>query len=141
MSDPDGPVRTLRQISVFLENRPGALADATRALADAGVDLRALMIAETDRFGILRLITDQQDAALSALDAAGLRTKLVDVLGIEVPDRSGGLADLLGVFAGSQVNVEYMYADLAGRQGRALLIMKATPLDGAVEVLRGAGIF
>lgn len=132
---------SLAQISVFLENRPGTLAEATRVLAAAGVNLRALMIAETERFGIMRIITDSTDAAIAALSAAGYTTRTTDVIGVEVPDRAGGLADLLGVFEGSQVAIEYMYAELAGREGRALLIMKATPRDEALALLRGASLY
>nr|NLI49257.1 ACT domain-containing protein [Propionibacterium sp.] len=141
MYDADEHIFQLRQISVFLENRPGTLALATRVLADAGANLRALMIAETERFGILRLITDEPDAAVAALTAAGFRTRLTDVVGVEVPDRAGGLADLLGVFAGSEISVEYMYAELSGRAGRALLIMKVEPRDDALERLYDAALY
>ncbi len=141
MYDADEHIFQLKQISVFLENRPGTLARTTRVLADAGANLRALMIAETERFGILRVITDEPDAAVAALDADGFRTRLTDVVGVEVPDRAGGLADLLGVFAGSAVSVEYMYAELAGRAGRALLIMKVEPREDALELLYDAALY
>lgn len=141
MYDADEHIFQLRQVSVFLENRPGTLAAATRVLADAGANLRALMIAETERYGIMRVITDSVDAAVAALNAAGFRTRLTDVVGIEVPDRAGGLADLLGVFAGTDVSVEYMYAELSGRAGRALLVMKVEPREDALELLYDAALY
>ncbi|SMO58196.1 ACT domain-containing protein [Propioniciclava tarda] len=137
----DEHVFELRQVSVFLENRPGVLADATRTLASAEVNLRAAMIAETERFGILRVITDSPAAAVAALESAGFRTKLTDVVGVEVPDHAGGLAELLDVFEGSSVSIEYLYAELAGRLGRALLIMKLTPRDEALKLLREASLY
>lgn len=137
----DEHVFELRQVSVFLENRPGVLADATRTLASAEVNLRAAMIAETERFGILRVITDSPDAAVAALESAGFRTQLTDVVGVEVPDHAGGLAELLDVFEGSSVSIEYLYAELAGRLGRALLIMKLTPRDQALKLLREASLY
>ena len=137
----DEHVFELRQVSVFLENRPGVLADATRTLASAEVNLRAAMIAETERFGILRVITDSPDAAVAALESAGFRTQLTDVVGVEVPDHAGGLAELLDVFEGSSVSIEYLYAELAGRLGRALLIMKLTPRDEALKLLREASLY
>ncbi len=141
MYDDDEHIFTLRQISVFLENRPGRLAQATRCLAEAGVNLSALSIAETERFGIMRIIADDPDAAIAALSAAGLTTRTTDVVGVEVPDRSGGLADLLEVFDGTPVSVEYMYAELSGRDGHALMIMKVTPREDALELLYEASLY
>ncbi len=131
----------LKQVSVFLENRPGALAEVTRTLATAGVNLRALMIAETERFGIMRIITDDVDAALAALAARRITTRTTDVVGAVVPDRAGGLAQLLEVFDGTAVSIEYMYAELSGGTGGALLIMKLTPADEAVALLKSAGLY
>lgn len=131
----------LKQISVFLENRPGALAEVTRTLADAGVNLRALMIAETERFGIMRIIPSDGEAALKALAATGVTTKTTDVVGVTVPDRAGGLADVLDVFAGTDVSIEYMYAELSGGADRALLIMKLEPREKAIELLDAASLY
>ena len=131
----------IKQISIFVENTSGRLADVTALLADADINLRALSIADTADFGILRMVADQPDAAVTLLRNAGFTARETDVIGVEVPDRAGGLADLLGVFEGSQVAIEYMYAELAGREGRALLIMKATPRDEALALLRGASLY
>ncbi len=135
----DDHIVALKQISIFLENRVGALASVIRALADAGVNLRALVIAETERFGVLRIVADNTALALATLRAAGVVAKITDVIGVEVPDQTGGLADLLGVFD-SEVNIDYMYAESAGPAGRALLILKVDPISRALELLREAGI-
>ena len=117
------------------------MASATRTLASAGVNLRALAIAETERFGIMRIIASDADAALAALASAGYTTKTTAVVGVEVPDRAGGLADLLEVFTGSGVSIEYMYAELAGRDDRALLVMKLTPREDALALLAAASLY
>lgn len=126
------------QISVFLENRPGALSEVTRTLADAGVNLRALMIAETERFGIMRIIPNDPIAALAALESTGVTTRTIEVVGVTVPDRPGGLADVLSAFDGTEASIEYMYAELTGGPGSARLIMKLNPVDQAIELLRSA---
>lgn len=136
----DEHIVELRQISVFLENRPGNLSVMARVLADAGTNLRALTIAETARFGIARLIADDTPRALAALQADGFTARVDKVFGIQVPDRPGGLADLLGVFDGN-VSVEYMYADLKGVGSNSLLIMKLEPIDVAMEILADAGLY
>ena len=130
----DQHVKVLQQISVLLENRPGQLSALAAALAERGVNLRALSIAETDRFGIARLITDSNETALAALHEAGMTAAVTDVVGVEVPDRPGGLAHLLAVFDGV-VSVEYMFAAFPGSGGRRVLIMKLTPVDVALAEL------
>jgi len=130
----------LAQISVFLENRPGALAPIAAALAEAGVNLRALSLADTERFGILRLIADDTDTALATLQSLGVTTKVSDVIGVEVPDRPGALAEVLALFDDTEISLRYMYAELAGRTNGALLIMKLDPADRALAILREAGL-
>lgn len=136
----DDHVVALQQLSVFVENEPGRLEEVARILADAGVNLQALAIAETAHFGILRVIADDTDAAVAALQTAGIVARVTDVVGVEVPDRPGGLAEVLGVFSGTGVSIEYMYAELAGRRGRALLIMKLEPAEDALRLLARAGL-
>ena len=130
----------LRQVSVFLETGQGRLAPVVRHLAERGVNLRALMLAETDRFGIVRFIADDADAALAAVQELGVTARISEVFGIGVPDRPGGLADLLALLDHAQVSVEYLYAQLADADGRALLVLKLTPADQAAKVLAQAGI-
>lgn len=130
----------LRQVSVFLESEQGRLAPVVRHLADRGVNLRALMLAETDRFGIVRFIADDADAALAAVQELGVTARISEVFGVEVPDRPGGLAELLTLLDRAQVSVEYLYAELAELGGRALLVLKLTPADQAQRVLTEAGL-
>lgn len=136
----DDHVVALQQLSVFVENEPGRLEEVAQVLADAGVNLRALAIAETAHFGILRVIVDDTETAAEVLQAAGIVAKVTDVVGVEVPDRPGGLAELLGVFTGTGVSIEYMYAELSGRGDRALLIMKLEPVEDALRLLTDAGL-
>ena len=130
----------LRQVSVFLESQQGRMAPVVRHLAGAGVNLRALMLAETDRFGILRFIPDDADRALAAVAELGVTARISEVIGVEVPDRPGGLADILDVFEGTEVNLEYLYAELAGRADRALLVLKLVPAARALALLDAAGL-
>ena len=130
----------LRQISVFLENKQGRLCAATKTLADAGVNIRALSLADTERFGILRIIADNTQAALDALHAAGITAKVSEVLGVLVPDRAGGLAEILNHFEAADAGLDYMYAQVQGRDDRAVLIFKVSPADTAKSVLHAAGI-
>lgn len=130
----------LRQVSVFLENQPGKLAEVLRRLADAGVNLRTLSLAETERFGIARMIVDDPDAAVTALSDLGVTTMVVDVLAVEVPNRPGGLLEIVEVFARAGVNVRYVYAEMGGSSDRAVLIMRLDPSDRALQVLVDAGV-
>lgn len=130
----------LQQVSVFLENEPGRLAPVLRHLGERGVNLRALMLAETDRFGILRFIPDDADAALDAVRELGNTGRISRVFGIDIPHRPGALAEILAVFEGSEVNIDYLYAALAGQGDSALLVLKLDPPDKAAELLESAGL-
>ena len=130
----------LKQVSVFLESRKGKLAPVIRHLGERGINLRALMLAETDRFGILRFIPDDAEAALAAVHELGNTARISEVIGIEVDDRPGGLADILAIFDDSEVSVEYLYAELASDGGQALLVLKLDPIERAQELLAAAGL-
>jgi len=130
----------IHQLSLFLENEPGQLTDPCRVLARAGVDIRTLTLADTEQFGILRLIVSDWQAGATALREAGYVTNVTEVVAVEVPDRPGGLADLLDCLAGSKVNIEYMYAFTFGRQGQAVLIFRFDDPDRAIRHLQEAGI-
>ena len=105
----------IKQISIFLENKPGALYAMTGVLARNEVDLRALSVAETSDFGIARLIVDDTDRASAVLREAGYVHNITPVLGVAIPDVPGGLNKVLQVLTDAQVNVEYMYAFLGGK--------------------------
>jgi hypothetical protein len=130
----------LKQVSVFLESRRGKLAPVIRHLAERGVNLRALMLAETDRFGILRFIPDDADAALAAVHELGNTARISEVVGIEVADRPGALADILAIFDDSEVSIEYLYAELAAGGDQALLVFKFDSTQRALELLAAADL-
>lgn len=130
----------IHQLSLFLENQPGQLIDPCRILADAGIDIRTLTLADTEEFGILRMIVSDWQRGAQLLETAGYVTNITEVVAVEVPDRPGGLAELLGVFEASDVNIEYMYAFTFGRQGKAVLIFRFDNPDAAIGMLQDAGI-
>ena len=100
----------VEQISIFLENRPGALEGVTKIISDAGINIRALSLADTSDFGILRLIVNDVENAWKILKQNGYTVKRTDVVAVEVPDRPGGLHSILAVLNKKGINVEYMYA-------------------------------
>ena len=107
---------SVKQISVFLENRPGCLHEMTQALADSNIDLRGLSLAETSDFGIVRLIVDDVLGTATVLKDTGFVASLTDVLAVEVPNVPGGLNKVLKVLDGAGINVEYMYAILGNKK-------------------------
>ena len=125
----------IKQISVFLENTTGRLSEVTKTLADAGINLRAIIIADTADFGILRLIADKTDEAVAALNNAGFTTRQTDVVAVEVEDVPGSLAKLMDVFQQSQVNIEYLYASLEGQVGKAVVIFKLKDHEKGQKIL------
>ena len=114
----------IHQISVFLENRSGQLAEITRLLAEANVDIRALSIAETADYGLARMIVDDSAKASSILLQHGDILSMTPVWAVEVPDRPGGLAEMLGILAENHVDVEYMYSLFTHREGCAYMVMR-----------------
>jgi hypothetical protein len=114
----------IKQISVFLENKTGRLSEVTKTLAKAGINLRAIIIADTADFGILRIIVDKTDEAVNALVAAGFTTKLTDVLAVEIEDTPGSLAKIVELFEQARVNIDYLYASLEGKAGKAVVIIR-----------------
>ena len=114
----------IKQISVFLENTTGRLFEVTKTLKTAGINLRAISIADTQDFGILRIIADKTEEALTALNSAGFTTGLSDVIAVEIDDKPGSLANLMEFLQNSNVNIEYLYASLEGKAGKAVVIFK-----------------
>ncbi len=128
----------IKQVAVFLENQAGKASACCKILKDAGVNLCALSIADTKDFGILRLIADDNQKALSALKGAGLLASEVELVGVEVPNKSGALSDLLIVLGDNGVNVEYMYS-YAEADGHAKIAFKTGEIEKAVAVLTQVG--
>ena len=129
----------LQQLSLFSENKPGHVIAPCRLLAREGIDIRALSLADTQRFGILRMIVSDWQRAKSVLEAAGSAVKVTEVVAVEVPDRPGGLADVLSLFEGSSINIEYMYAFPFLRGEKAVLIFRFDQPDAAIERLQSGG--
>ncbi len=126
----------IAQISVFLENRPGRLAYLLEVLAGAQVNLRALSLADTADFGIARLIAEDANTAVQAINRAGLTTHTNQVLCVDIPDTPGALAHLLvDPLSLANVNIEYAYAYGGGPSGRATVVMKVDDLDTAERVV------
>ncbi len=131
----------IHQLSLFLENRPGALALPCRTLADAGVGIVALNLADTGEFGILRLIVADWHKGKSALEAAGCVVNITPVVAIEVDDRPGGLADLADRLDAGKVAVDYLYPLNGGASaGKAVLVFRFADPDSALEYLTAQGV-
>ena len=126
----------IQQISIFLENKSGRLADVTRVIADAGINLRAISIADTADFGILRIIVDKPGTALEALSKAGFTTRTTDVLGLEIQDVPGALSKVMEVFKQTGVNIEYLYASLEKNGDKAIVIFKVEDVEHGLRIAK-----
>ena len=126
------------QLTVFLENSAGRLAELSRAMGDAGINMRALMVADTESFGVVRIICDRPHEAARALGAAGFSASITKVLAVEIPDRPGGLADVLESLGAAAMNVEYAYCFVEPSGDAAVDIFKIDA-SGAEDVLRSTG--
>ncbi len=131
---------SIKQVSVFLENRPGKLFELTKLLAEHGIDMRALSIAEATDFGIARIIVNDADRCALALREGQFIAQFSDVLAFAVPDEPGGLHNLLSEFNAARVNIEYMYAFLSGEKGRAYMIFRVTDTAQAEKALGERGV-
>jgi hypothetical protein len=129
----------VEQISIFIENKSGRLAEITRILGDAGINIRALSLADTSDFGILRLIVDNVETAKAVLKEKGFTVSKTEVVAVEVPDRPGGLSSLLQTLDANQINVEYMYAFVERCGGNAVIIFRFDETDKAIDSLKGSG--
>ena len=130
----------IQQLSIFLENKPGRLSSVCSALAQAGINLTTLSLADTHQFGILRLIIREWQQAKQLLEECGYAVKVSDVLAMEVADRPGGLADVLNIIENESISVEYMYAFTIRKKENAILVFRFDQMDKAIEVLQSSGI-
>ncbi len=130
----------VKQISIFLENKKGRLWKALSTLVDAGINLRALSLADTSEFGILRLIVPEPETAAEVLRERGFVVKLKEVVAVEMDDRPGGLASILEVLKDSDINLDYIYAFVHEKKDKAILFMSAEDLETLEGTLRDAGI-
>ncbi|GHV70665.1 amino acid-binding protein [Spirochaetia bacterium] len=130
----------LMQISVFLENNAGRLGEVTKVLAAAAINIRAISIADTADFGILRLIVDKNAEALQALASAGFTTRETAVAAIEIDDKPGGLAKIMELFENSSANIEYLYASLEAKAGKAVVFFKLEDHDKGLAIVKENGL-
>ncbi|NTW99306.1 MAG: ACT domain-containing protein [Geobacteraceae bacterium] len=126
----------VEQISIFIENKSGRLAEITRILGEAGINIRALSLADTSDFGILRLIVNDVATATAVLKEAGFTVNRTEVVAVEVPDRPGGLSAILQALDREAINVEYMYAFVERCGGNAVIIFRFDETDKAISALK-----
>ena len=129
----------IRQISIFLENKPGQLSAICRDLADAGINIATLSLADTADFGIARLIVDDHERAKAVLAERGHVVNVREVIGVCVPDRPGGMAEVMSVLDNADVNVEYSYAFAFHKGEKAVLVFRFSDNDKAEAALKAAG--
>lgn len=130
----------IQQISVFVENKPGRLAEITETLSSAAVDIRAISVADTSDFGILRVIVNQPEKAAEVLRAAGFTVSITSVIAVGISDCIGELSKALRLLAEHQIAVEYMYAFVSKEHGKASIILRVNDDDRAVNVLTEQGV-
>jgi hypothetical protein len=130
----------VEQISIFLENKSGRLAEVTGVLSDAGINIRALYLADTADFGILRLIVNDTEKARQVLRDRGFTVEKTRVVAIEVPDRPGGLSTILNTIKDEGINVEYMYAFVEKSGENAIVIFRFDEIERSIDTLRNAGV-
>ena len=131
----------VKQISIYLANRSGELAKVTKIISDAGINLRSMCIADTERFGVLRVIADDPEKANEVLKAAGETFRIRNVVAFAMPDRAGGLTEVLSVLAENDINMEYMYALITGKdKDKAYAVMRVEDNEKTERILRENGI-
>ena len=130
---------SLKQLTIFVENKKGALVDITKTLADNNINMRALSIADTEDFGILRLIVDNNDVATNALQNAGYLLKTTEVVGVKIGDQPGKLSTALDVLDKADINMEYLYAFMSRTEKHAYVVLRVADNAQAEKVLEDAG--
>ncbi len=131
---------TVDQISVFVENKPGRLVEVIETLGANNIDLRAMSIADTSDFGILRLIVNKPEAALEILNKAEYVTSVNKVIAVSIEDTPGSLAKVLRTLSEAEISIEYVYAFITHEEGRAYVIIRVEKNERAIEVMKEKGI-
>lgn len=126
----------VKQISVFLENKPGRLSEAAEVLAKNGIDISALSLADTDEYGVLRMIVSDPDKAKNALGESGVICKVTDALLVAIDDRPGGFSESLRILTDNGIEVKYMYACVSREQGKAIMVLSVADPAKADELIR-----
>ena len=131
---------TIKQLSVFVENKLGRLAQITDVIGRAGVDIRALSIADTSDFGILRLIVDQPEKAVEALRNTGATVSLTEVIAVGIPDRPGAFSEVIALMSTANISIEYMYAFISRTNDTAYVIMRVENPEQGAALLKERGV-
>ncbi|MBC7117943.1 MAG: ACT domain-containing protein [Methanobacteriaceae archaeon] len=129
----------IKQISIFLENKKGRLWKALNTLKNASINIRALYLADTSEFGILRLIVPEPEKAKKILEENDFAVKTNEVIAVELEDKPGGLASILKILKDSQINLEYIYAFVHEKKDKAILFLKADDIDNTIRALQDGG--
>ena len=129
----------IKQISIFVENKPGRLAEITEIIAKNNINIRALSVADTTHFGILRIIVDNPEEVERVLRDAGLTVPITSVITACIHDRPGGLAEVLKLLSSRDIQIEYMYAFIAKSDNEAYVVMRIEAEDAAVKLLHDNG--
>ena len=130
----------IKQISIFVENKKGRLAEITETLSNAGANIRALSIADTSDFGIVRIIVDKPDVAAAALKEAGITVSVTNVIAIGIDDVPGAFAVPMRILSDTGIDVEYMYAFITRKSEKAYVILRVADNDAAAKVLMDKGV-
>lgn len=130
----------VKQMSVFVENTTGRLAELTRVLADHQIDIKAATIADTVDFGILRCIVDHPSEAIEVLKKHGFTASITEVVAVELADQPGGLADVLAVLSKAEIAVDYIYSTIRSKAGAAVIVIKVEDPQKTIEALQDAGV-
>ena len=131
---------TIYQISVFIENKPGRLTEIIKSLSNKGIDIRALSVADTTDFGILRIIANDPEGAINVLKAEGVTVSMTEVIGVAFEDKTGALANVLEILSGAGIAVEYAYAFMTRSTDTSSVILRVEDNKKAIKVLLDAGI-
>lgn len=131
---------TINQLSIFAENKPGAIAEIADALGTAGVDIRSMSIADTTDFGIFRMIVSDVDAAKKALTDIGCIVTVTPVIAVMIPDNPGALSEIIKLFSENNVNIEYMYAFVTMSKQNAYAVIRVEDNNKAIELLQANNI-
>ncbi len=131
---------TINQLSIFVENKAGTVADITKSIAGAGVSIRALSVADTQEFGILRLIVSDVEKAKEALHKNDCVVSITKVIGVEIPDVAGGLSSVLELMSANNINVEYLYAFITISGQHAYVVLRVEDNEKAAKILEENGV-
>ncbi len=130
----------VEQISVFIDNRPGRLAELCNIIGKNDVDIRALQLVEAGEFGLVRMITDNNEKATALLKDAGMSFNKTEVLGVLMEDKPGSMGTIASLLSEASINIEYAYAFITKIEQKAILILKVSNLEKSIEILKSNGI-